>query len=135
RALAWQLGLTNVEFAQGDALDRYKLAAIRPRPTIAIVSGLYELFPDNEPVLESLRGVASALEPSGYLIYTNQPYHPQLDFIAGVLVNREGEPWVMRCRPQAEMDQLVAAAGFEKLDMAIDRWGIFTVSLARRAAP
>ncbi|MEM8759562.1 MAG: class I SAM-dependent methyltransferase family protein, partial [Pseudomonadota bacterium] len=30
------------------------------------------------------------------------------------------------------MDQLVAAAGFEKLTQRIDRWGIFTVSLARR---
>jgi len=38
----------------------------------------------------------------------------------------------MRRRTQAEMDQLVAAAGFEKLAMEIDPWGIFTVSLARR---
>ena len=29
------------------------------------------------------------------------------------------------------MDQLVEAAGFEKLDQRIDEWGIFTVSLAR----
>ncbi len=32
------------------------------------------------------------------------------------------------------MDQLVAAAGFEKVDQRIDPWGIFTVSLARRTA-
>ena len=31
----------------GDAFDRASLAAIAPRPTIGIVSGLYELFPDN----------------------------------------------------------------------------------------
>jgi hypothetical protein len=30
------------------------------------------------------------------------------------------------------MDQLVRAAGFEKLEQRIDEWGIFTVSLARR---
>ncbi|MBI4179154.1 alpha/beta fold hydrolase [bacterium] len=132
RELARQLGLETVTFAQGDAFDRGALAAVRPRPTIAIVSGLYELFPENEGVLASLQGVADALEPGGYLIYTNQPYHPQLDFIARALINREGRPWVMRCRAQAEMDQLVAAAGFEKIRMAIDRWGIFTVSLARR---
>jgi alpha-beta hydrolase superfamily lysophospholipase/SAM-dependent methyltransferase len=134
RALARQLGLANVEFAQGDAFDRAELAAIQPRPTIAIVSGLYELFSDNARVLDSLRGLAEAVEPGGYLLYTNQPYHPQLAFIANVLVNRDGQPWVMRCRPQAEMDRLVAAAGFEKLEMAVDRWGIFTVSLARRVA-
>jgi hypothetical protein len=37
---------------------------------------------------------------------------------------------VMRCRSQAEMDQLVTQAGFKKIDMRIDRFGIFTVSLA-----
>jgi hypothetical protein len=30
------------------------------------------------------------------------------------------------------MDELVRTAGFEKLSMQIDRWGMFTVSLARR---
>jgi hypothetical protein len=98
------------------------------------VSGLYELFPENQPVLNSLRGFADAIEPGGYLIYTNQPWHPQKEFIARVLVNREGKPWIMRCRTQAEMDELVRAAGFEKVAMEIDQWGIFTVSLARRCA-
>ena len=40
----------------------------------------------------------------------------------------------MRRRTQAEMDQLVAQAGFEKLEQRIDPLGIFTVSLARRNA-
>jgi hypothetical protein len=47
-----------------------------------------------------------------------------------VLPNRDGDPWVMRCRSQAEMDQLVVEAGFRKLDMLIDDAGIFSVSLA-----
>jgi hypothetical protein len=85
-------------------------------------------------VSASLRGVAEALEPGGYLVYTNQPWHPQLEFIARTLTNREGRPWVMRRRTQAEMDQLVRAAGFRKLAMEIDRWGIFTVSLAQKVA-
>ena len=85
-------------------------------------------------VLNSLRGLAAALEPGGYLIYTNQPWHPQVEFIAGVLRNREGQPWIMRRRTTAEMDQLVRSAGFEKIDMEVDQWGMFTVSLARRSA-
>ncbi len=40
----------------------------------------------------------------------------------------------MRRRTQREMDALVRAAGFEKVDMRIDQWGIFSVSLARRIA-
>jgi alpha-beta hydrolase superfamily lysophospholipase/SAM-dependent methyltransferase len=130
--LAAQLGLTGVVISQGDAFDRATLSAARPRPTLAVVSGLYELFPDNAPVLRSLQGLADAVAPGGYLVYTNQPWHPQVEFIARVLRNREGQPWIMRRRTQAEMDELVQTAGFEKVSQEIDAWGIFTVSVARR---
>jgi len=83
-------------------------------------------------VAESLGGLACAIEPDGYLIYTNQPWHPQLEFIARVLRNREGERWIMRRRSTAEIDELVSAAGFKKCAMEIDRWGMFSVSVARR---
>ena len=132
RKLAADLNLKDVTVVQGDAFDRASLAAIDPKPTIAIVSGLYELFPENNPIQNSLRGLAEAVEFGGYLIYTNQPWHPQVEFIARVLRNREGNPWIMRRRTQAEMDQLVESAGFEKLTQLSDQWGIFTVSLARR---
>jgi alpha-beta hydrolase superfamily lysophospholipase len=132
RTLAGEFGLDNVIAQSGDAFDRSALGAIEPCPTIGIVSGLYELFPSNEPVLNSLRGLADAIMPGGYLIYTNQPWHPQMEFIAHVLRNREGKPWIMRRRTTAEMDQLVRTAGFEKIDMEIDQWGMFTVSVARK---
>lgn len=134
RALAQELDLKNVTTEQADAFDRASLAAIQPRPTIAIVSGLYELFPSNTLVAQSLGGLADAIEPEGHLIYTNQPWHPQVEFIARVLRNREGQPWIMRRRTTAEMDELVRAAGFEKIDMEIDQWGMFSVSIARRLA-
>jgi len=134
RALARKSGLTNVLAELGDAFDATTLAALQPRATIGIVSGLYELFPSNEAVSNSLRGLAGALEPGGYLIYTNQPWHPQIQFIGHVLHNREGERWIMRRRTTAEMDELVRTAGFEKIDMEIDEWGMFSVSVARRAS-
>jgi alpha-beta hydrolase superfamily lysophospholipase len=133
RSLADELNLNGAIVAQrGDAFDRNSLASIQPRATIGIVSGLYELFPSNDAVLTSLRGLTDAIEPGGYLIYTNQPWHPQLEFIAHVLRNRQGERWVMRRRTTAEMDELVRAAGFQKIDMEIDEWGMFTVSVAQR---
>jgi alpha-beta hydrolase superfamily lysophospholipase/SAM-dependent methyltransferase len=134
RALANEFGLVNVTAELGDAFDREALASISPRATIGIVSGLYELFPSNEEVLKSLAGLGDAIEPGGYLIYTNQPWHPQVEFIAGVLLNREGKPWVMRRRTTAEMDELVRVSGFEKIAMEIDHWGMFSVSIARRVA-
>ena len=133
RTLTEELNVNGAVIARrGDAFDRESLARIQPRATIGIVSGLYELFPSNDLVLNSLRGLAEAVEPAGYLVYTNQPWHPQLEFIAHVLRNREGERWIMRRRTTAEMDELVRMAGFEKIDMEIDHWGMFTVSVARR---
>jgi alpha-beta hydrolase superfamily lysophospholipase/SAM-dependent methyltransferase len=133
RARAEALGLPDkATFEIGDAFDEAALRALAFGPTVAVVSGLYELFPSNAPVLASLRGLYSALAPGGWLIYTNQPWHPQIEMIARVLSNREGAPWIMRRRTQAEMDALVRAAGFVKEQMEIDRWGIFTVSLARK---
>ncbi|HEY8746616.1 MAG TPA: bifunctional alpha/beta hydrolase/class I SAM-dependent methyltransferase [Tepidisphaeraceae bacterium] len=134
RKLADQLQLPDVTVVQGDAFDRASLAQVTPGPTIAVVSGLYELFPDNAPVLRSLQAIADAVEEGGYLLYTCQPWHPQVELIARTLTNREGKPWIMRRRSQGEMDALVRAAGFEKLEQDIDRWGIFTVSVARRVS-
>lgn len=123
----------SVTFHQGDAFDATMLAGLDPAPDLAIVSGLYELFSDNAVIARSLGGLASAMQPGSRLVYTNQPWHPQLEMIARSLTShRGGQAWVMRRRTQAEMDQLVAAAGFEKLDQRIDQWGIFTVSVARR---
>ncbi|SJM30635.1 bifunctional alpha/beta hydrolase/class I SAM-dependent methyltransferase [Mesorhizobium delmotii] len=124
---------TSVSFHQADAFDAQMLAGLEPAPDLAIVSGLYELFADNTMIARSLGGLAKAMQPGSLLLYTNQPWHPQLEMIARSLTShRGGQAWVMRRRTQGEMDQLVAAAGFEKLDQLIDQWGIFTVSVARR---
>ncbi len=136
RALIARLGAERIaRFEAGDAFDEASLAALTPRPTLAVVSGLYELFPDNALLQRSLAGLARAVPEGGYLVYTGQPWHPQLEFIARALTShREGEAWVMRRRSQAEMDELVAAAGFRKVMQRMDDFGIFSVSLAVREA-
>jgi len=133
-ALITERGLSDIaSFHRADAFDTAGLAAIEPKPTLAVVSGLYELFPDNDAIEASLRGLSQALKPGSLLLYTGQPWHPQLEMIARALTShRGGEAWIMRRRTQQEMDQLVAAAGFRKIEQRIDKWGIFTVSLAER---
>ncbi|WP_454254051.1 bifunctional alpha/beta hydrolase/class I SAM-dependent methyltransferase [Pseudomonas sp. Marseille-Q8238] len=135
-ALIEHKGLGEIaRFVKGDAFDKADLAALEPRPTLAVVSGLYELFGSNQMVGDSLAGLAAAVEEGGYLVYTGQPWHPQLELIARALTShRDGQPWVMRRRSQAEMDQLVEAAGFRKVTQRIDEWGIFSVSLAQRVS-
>ena len=130
--LARERGLSGIRTERGDAFDPEDLKRISPRPQIVVVSGLYELFPDNSRLTRSLSGIWALLEPGGYLAYTNQPTHPQLEMIARVLPNREGKPWVMRLRSQEEMDRLVAQAGFHHRKTLIDQWGIFTVSLTQK---
>lgn len=118
---------------EGDAFDAESLATVEPRPNLAIVSGLYELFADNALIDRSLSGLARAQKPGSLLIYTNQPWHPQLEMIARALTShRGGEAWIMRRRTQGEMDQLVEKAGYRKLEQRIDQWGIFSVSIAER---
>lgn len=139
QALIAAKGLEKIaRFVKADAFDRASIAAeahSAHRPSIGVVSGLYELFADNKMVSASLAGMADAIAPGGFLVYTGQPWHPQLEMIARALTShRQGQAWVMRRRTQAEMDQLVAAAGFTKITQRVDEWGIFTVSLAVRNA-
>ena len=133
--LAMDLGLQNhIAFQRRDAFDPASYPDDETPYDIVVVSGLYELFSDNTRVLTSLDGIARQLRPGGHLVYTGQPWHPQLLLIAKTLNNHLGQPWRMRPRPQAEIDALVASVGLEKVASAIGLAGIFTVSLARRGA-
>ena len=128
----WELEGITADVADAFAPESYE--GIAGTCNLAVISGLFELIPENEPVEKALAGVASSLEDGGHLIYTNQPWHPQVEMIARTLTNREGDPWIMRRRTQREMDSLVAAHGFEKIDSRIGPYGIFTVAVARRAS-
>jgi SAM-dependent methyltransferase len=132
RKLAQAMGLTNVQFEEADAF----LDQIRPDATaIVVISGLMELFPSNALISRVIDFASKALKQGGFVIYTGQPWHPQQEMIARVLPNREGKPWVMRMRTQAELDELMRTYGLDKISSEIDEAGIFTVSLARKRAP
>ena len=115
RKLAEEMGITHGHLPRERRLrrrsDRRDRAAAEDRASSPACTNC---FPRTRRSASRSRGLAAAVEPGGLLIYTNQPWHPQQEMIARVLPNRDGDPWVMRCRTQAEMDQLVAAAGFEK---------------------
>lgn len=134
RALAARLMLQHeIRFERCDAFDPASYSATTGGFDIVIVSGLFELFSDNAPVLKALQGAARSLAPGGHLVYTNQPWHPQLNMIARTLTNHVGKPWQMRPRPQAEMDALVASVGLRKQGSQVGVAGIFTVSVAQAA--
>jgi len=76
----------------------------------------------------AVKGAISICESSSHLVYTGQPWHPQLKMIAYVLNSHQKKDWVMRRRSQKELDRLMAYNGVVKERMLIDDFGIFTVS-------
>lgn len=118
---------------QAEQMDAFELATYDEQVAdVAIASGVFELFSDNALIKTALTGIHRSLSDGGHLIYTNQPWHPEQEFIGKTLTNHRGKDWIMRCRSQAEMDQLAEQAGFKKIAMKIDKFGIFSVSLAKK---
>jgi SAM-dependent methyltransferase len=136
RARARALGLEGVmRYEWGDATDPASLAAVEPRPDIVVVSGLYELFTDAAPIRRSMAALHGILKPGGALIFTTQVYHPQLELIENVLVNREGKPWRMVCRSVEEAEGLAREAGFREARSQLERLGLFAVTVCRKGVP
>lgn len=128
---AKELDVQSATFSCIDSFNKDSYTYLGFKPNIVIISGLFELFSDNHLLNTTLSSVKNVMQEGGYILYTGQPWHPQLEIIARVLNNHMGRRWVMRTRVQAELDELIAYAGFHKLDTVIDDLGIFTVSIAQ----
>ena len=115
-----------------NVFNSFKVEDFNKVPNIIVISGLFELYENNQQVQHVISNLYDLLEDGGYLIYTGQPWHPQLELIGRILNNRNGQRWIMRRRVQSEMDQLVESAGFNKLSTESDGFGIFTVSCAQK---
>ncbi|MCX4669934.1 class I SAM-dependent methyltransferase family protein [Streptomyces sp. NBC_01381] len=124
--LARERGLDNIAYEMGDALA----PRVPPEgpPDIIVVSGLYELLLDDATIQKSLTHLHTLLAPGGTLTFTTQTHHPQLDFIANVLPNRNGDLWVMKCRPAEEPESWALAAGFTATSTRSENLGLFTVT-------
>lgn len=122
----------NISFVNYDCFDKETYKKINYTPNIVIISGVFELFEDNNMLENTISGVAEILEKNGAVIYTGQPWHPQLKQIALVLNSHKGndKSWLMRRRSEKELDGLFEKYNLNKEKMLIDNNGIFTVSLA-----
>ena len=124
--------LENISFVNYDCFDKETYKKINYTPNIVIISGVFELFEDNNMLENTISGVAEILDKNGAIIYTGQPWHPQLKQIALVLNSHKGnnKSWLMRRRSEKELDSLFEKYNLKKERMLIDNNGIFTVSLA-----
>ena len=122
-------GYQHIRFTNYSCFEADTYRKLDYTPNITIISGIFELFGDNALATEAIKGVVS-ISDNGYIVYTGQPWHPQLKTIAFVLKSHQEKDWVMRRRSQRELDGLFALQGIKKESMLIDDFGIFTVSLA-----
>ena len=122
-------GYQHIRFTNYSCFEADTYRKLDYTPNITIISGIFELFGDNALAAEAIKGVVS-ISDNGYIVYTGQPWHPQLKTIAFVLKSHQEKDWVMRRRSQRELDGLFALQGIKKESMLIDDFGIFTVSLA-----
>ena len=122
----------NISFINYDCFDKETYKKINYTPNIVIISGVFELFEDNKMLENTISGITEILDKNGAIIYTGQPWHPQLKQIALVLNSHEGngKSWLMRRRSEKELDSLFENYNLKKEKMLIDNDGIFTVSLA-----
>ena len=122
----------NISFVNYDCFDKETYKKINYTPNIVIISGVFELFENNKMLENTISGVAEILDKNGAVIYTGQPWHPQLKQIALVLNSHKGhgKSWLMRRRSEKELDSLFENYNLKKEKMLIDNDGIFTVSLA-----
>lgn len=121
--------MNGIRFTNYDCFDSATYEKLDFNPNITVISGIFELFENNEQISRAIAGAVSVSGANSAIIYTGQPWHPQLKMIAYVLNSHKETDWIMRRRSQKELDKVFAYNGVKKESMLIDDYGIFTVSV------
>lgn len=131
RAIAEKLNLLNkVSYEQGNALDSESLKRIYPKPNLVIEVGLYGIIHDDELLRRHFFELKDILNP-GAILFNVQTYNPQIELIARVLKNRDGERCVWHLRPVELVIEWAEKAGFIEPQVTMDPYGIYAVVMMR----
>jgi 2-polyprenyl-3-methyl-5-hydroxy-6-metoxy-1,4-benzoquinol methylase len=122
-------GLNTITFKQADAFDR---ANYQEKWDIIVSSGFWEIIDDNARVKDCLLNVANCLKSGSTLVFTIQPYHPQLEVAARSLTSNTGKPWIMRLRSLDLFKDWLDEAGLEYVSHQMEKYEIFGVVEARK---
>jgi hypothetical protein len=135
RVAADALGVAErVRFATADAFSRDALAALDPRPDIVLELGLYGMYHSDALIERHFADLAELVSP-GQVVFNVQTANPDIEYIARVWRNRNGERCVWRLRPVEQILDYARAAGYEPRSIESDRFGIYrVVRLARVGA-
>jgi hypothetical protein len=128
---ARRLGLTDrVSFGRGDALDAESLRGIAERPDLVIEVGLYGIIHDDALIRNHFSQLRDILNPDA-LLFNVQTWNPQIELIARVLRNQDGERCVWHLRPVEQVIGWAQQAGFRDPKVTFDPYGIYAVVMMR----
>lgn len=122
-------GLGSIRFKQANAFDAANYA---DRWDIVVASGFWEIIDDDSLIQGCIQNIAACLDPGGSLVFTIQPYHPQLEMAARSLISNTGKPWIMRLRGLDLYKQWLNEAGLEYISHTMEKNQIFGVVEARK---
>jgi hypothetical protein len=129
-AAARALGVGDrVQTRAASAFDRAQLAelaAMRPRPDVVCELGLYGIYHDDALIERHFLDLAATLAPE-QIVCNVQVANPEIEYIARVWRNAQGERCVWRLRPAEQIEGYARAAGYESASVTADRNGIYRV--------
>lgn len=123
-------GLQNIRFQQADAFDPQNY---REKWDVIVSSGFWEIIDNDDLVKGCLLNAAKCLDSGSMLVFTIQPYHPQLEFIARTLVSNTGKPWIMRLRSLDLFKTWMQEAQLQYVSHRMEKHGIFGVVEAAKS--
>jgi SAM-dependent methyltransferase len=126
------LGLTDIQFTTGDALNGESLSQIKPQASIAVSSGFYDWLNEDELVQKSMSLLYNILPSGGCFLFTNQVRHVNQEFVEGVFIDLRGQPLRMTMRPAAQLNGWAEAAGFRIVKTTGDKDFNYSVTLAQK---
>jgi hypothetical protein len=134
-AAARALGVGDrVTLRRASAFDAAALADLDPRPDVVCELGLYGIYHDDGLIEGHFEALGRTLRPA-QLVCNVQVCNPEIEYIARVWRNREGERCIWRLRSAEQIVGYAAAAGLQAASITADRHGIYRVlRLVRRDA-
>jgi 2-polyprenyl-3-methyl-5-hydroxy-6-metoxy-1,4-benzoquinol methylase len=119
--------LNHIRFKQADAFDTQNY---QEKWDVIVASGFWEIIDDDRLVKACLLNAARCLDSGSVLVFTIQPHHPQLEFIARTLTSHTGKPWVMRLRSLELFQAWMKEARLQRVSHRMEKHGIFGVVVA-----
>lgn len=129
---ARELGLRNIDFKRGNAFDENDFKELSKQPNIVVSSGFYDWITDDELVKKSFQIIYDNLPKGGYLVFTNQSGHVNLELVSKVFQDFNHKPLEMTVRNAELINGWAKEIGFNIVKTEQDKYGYYSITLAQK---